>query len=242
MTFEARTRTHPPTPSLWTRLRDRRHTSHRGSVSFASGDPERLERRLTQSNCFCRDSAVGKLYHRKEVSFREISTTDSLHVTIGADGQVKSHIDRRSPLARHQPGGTCRYSPLRVAAHNVSGMAGDLVRLVLGRAAGLDDATSGGLGGDDEVMRSLASRDHSVVDTRCRPAPSLAGMERTYSVPGISCDHCKRAIEGELGLMAGVERVEVDVATKTVTVAGPVSDEDVRAAIDEAGYEAEATG
>ncbi|MDP8955018.1 MAG: cation transporter [Actinomycetota bacterium] len=67
-------------------------------------------------------------------------------------------------------------------------------------------------------------------------------MERTYSVPGISCDHCKRAIEGELGPMAGVERVEVDVATKTVTVAGPVSDEDVRAAIDEAGYEAETTG
>lgn len=59
----------------------------------------------------------------------------------------------------------------------------------------------------------------------------------TYSVPGISCDHCKRAIEGEVGQVEGVDRVEVDVAAKTVAVAGEASDAAVRAAIDEAGYE-----
>ena len=62
-------------------------------------------------------------------------------------------------------------------------------------------------------------------------------MERTYSVPGISCDHCKRAIEGEVGDVAGVDTVEVDVAARTVRVVGEVADADVRAAIDEAGYE-----
>ena len=245
MTSHEHTRTHDPTPSLWTRLRDRRHTSHPASASFASSDPGRLERRLEQSDCFCRDSAIGKLYHRKEVSFREISTTDSLHVTIDEEGQVKTHVDRRSPLARRQPGGRCRYSPLRIAAHNVSGMAGDVVRLVLGpRASGLDDdATSARLGGtDDEAMQIVAPHQHSAVEARCRPAPSLAGMERTYSVPGISCDHCKRSIEAELGPMDGVERVEVDVATRTVVVVGSISDDDVRSAIDEAGYEVEATG
>ena len=62
-------------------------------------------------------------------------------------------------------------------------------------------------------------------------------MERTYSVPGISCDHCKAAIEGEVSTVAGVERVEVDVPGRTVVVVGEAPDEAVRAAIDEAGYE-----
>jgi copper chaperone len=62
-------------------------------------------------------------------------------------------------------------------------------------------------------------------------------MERTYSVPGISCDHCKAAIEEEVGKVGDVDRVEVDVAGRTVVVAGGASDEAIRAAIDEAGYE-----
>lgn len=62
-------------------------------------------------------------------------------------------------------------------------------------------------------------------------------MERVYSVPGISCDHCKHAIEGEVGKVAGVDTVEVAVDAKTVRVVGDVDDAAVRAAIDEAGYE-----
>jgi copper chaperone CopZ len=59
---------------------------------------------------------------------------------------------------------------------------------------------------------------------------------RTYSVPGISCDHCKRAIEGEVATVAGVASVDVDVDAKLVTVAGG-DDETIRAAIVEAGYD-----
>jgi copper chaperone CopZ len=59
----------------------------------------------------------------------------------------------------------------------------------------------------------------------------------TYSVPGISCDHCKRAIEGEVGAVDGVEAVAVDVAARVVTVTGTATDAELRAAIDEAGYE-----
>ena len=61
----------------------------------------------------------------------------------------------------------------------------------------------------------------------------------TYSVPGKSCDHCKQAVKSELGNTAGVESVEVDLATKTVTVRGQgLDDAALRAAIEEAGYEA----
>ncbi len=65
---------------------------------------------------------------------------------------------------------------------------------------------------------------------------SIEQITRTYSVPGISCDHCKRAIEGEVGGVAGVASVEVDVEAKAVTVVGG-DDAAVRVAIDEAGYE-----
>jgi copper chaperone len=66
-------------------------------------------------------------------------------------------------------------------------------------------------------------------------------MERTYAVPGISCEHCKHAIEDEVGTVAGVDSVTVDVDAKTVTVVGEAVDEAVRAAIDEAGYEVAST-
>ena len=60
---------------------------------------------------------------------------------------------------------------------------------------------------------------------------------RTYSVPGISCGHCKSAIEGELAPLDGVESALVDIDAKTVTVVGEITEADVRAAVDEAGYE-----
>ena len=60
---------------------------------------------------------------------------------------------------------------------------------------------------------------------------------RTYAVPGVSCQHCVNAIEGEVGGVPGVTTVTVDLDTKTVTVGGDADDTAVRAAIDEAGYE-----
>jgi copper chaperone len=59
---------------------------------------------------------------------------------------------------------------------------------------------------------------------------------RIYSVPGISCDHCKHAIESEVGAVPGVSRVAVDVDAKSVTVEGG-EDVDIRTAIDTAGYD-----
>ena len=64
-------------------------------------------------------------------------------------------------------------------------------------------------------------------------------IEMTYSVPDISCDHCTRAITTELGHVSGVEVIDVDLAAKRVTVSGSdLDDAALRAAIEEAGYEA----
>jgi copper chaperone len=63
--------------------------------------------------------------------------------------------------------------------------------------------------------------------------------EQTYAIPAIHCEHCALSIREEVSEVPGVESVEVDLDAKTVTVAGrEVSDELVRAAIVEAGYEA----
>jgi copper chaperone len=60
----------------------------------------------------------------------------------------------------------------------------------------------------------------------------------TYSVPDISCDHCRAAIACEVTAVAGVDAVEVDLDAKTVTVTGdPLDGQAIVAAIDEAGYE-----
>ena len=63
----------------------------------------------------------------------------------------------------------------------------------------------------------------------------------TYTVPGMSCGHCKQAVTSELSDVAGVDSVDVDLDTKLVTVHGSdLDDVALRAAIDEAGYEAAA--
>jgi len=59
---------------------------------------------------------------------------------------------------------------------------------------------------------------------------------RTYSVPDISCDHCKRAIETEVSAVGDVVSVDVDVEAKLVVVTGG-DDPVIRAAIDDAGYD-----
>jgi copper chaperone CopZ len=64
--------------------------------------------------------------------------------------------------------------------------------------------------------------------------------EAVYRVHGMHCDHCRAAIEAEVGALLEVDSVDVDLETKIVTVRGRGLDDSVlRAAISEAGYEAE---
>jgi copper chaperone CopZ len=63
--------------------------------------------------------------------------------------------------------------------------------------------------------------------------------ELTYSVPGMHCGNCKAAVERELRLVGGVQDVDVDLDNKRVVVRGDgLDDRALRAAIEEAGYEA----
>jgi copper chaperone CopZ len=60
----------------------------------------------------------------------------------------------------------------------------------------------------------------------------------TFSVTGMTCAHCQRAVTEEIAGVVGVESVTVDLATGTVTVTAsqPVDRADIATAVDEAGY------
>jgi copper chaperone len=63
--------------------------------------------------------------------------------------------------------------------------------------------------------------------------------EKTLNVEGMSCGHCKAAVEDELNKLSGVEAARADVAKGTVEVAydeAKVTTEDLKGAIEEAGY------
>jgi copper chaperone CopZ len=62
----------------------------------------------------------------------------------------------------------------------------------------------------------------------------------TYMVSGMTCEHCVRAVTGELASLGGVSDVAVDLApggisAVTVTSEVPLSSDAVAAALDEAG-------
>jgi copper chaperone len=64
-------------------------------------------------------------------------------------------------------------------------------------------------------------------------------IEKTLNVEGMSCGHCKAAVEGELNKLPGVERAFADIEKGTVEVSydeGAVSTGDLEGAIEEAGY------
>ena len=61
----------------------------------------------------------------------------------------------------------------------------------------------------------------------------------TLDVEGMSCGHCKAAVEGELGKIAGVEHSDANFEKNTVEVrydADRVTTDDLREAVAEAGY------
>jgi copper chaperone len=62
--------------------------------------------------------------------------------------------------------------------------------------------------------------------------------ELVFTVPGMTCGHCEAAVKNEIGSVAGVTTVDVDLERKIVVVSGVELDRDaIVEAIDEAGYD-----
>jgi copper chaperone CopZ len=56
----------------------------------------------------------------------------------------------------------------------------------------------------------------------------------------MTCGHCEASVRGEVSKIAGVESVQVSAASGVLTVVSSreVGDEEILAAVDEAGYAA----
>jgi copper chaperone len=63
--------------------------------------------------------------------------------------------------------------------------------------------------------------------------------ETTYTVTGMTCGHCVASVTEEISEIDGVTGVAVDLPTGAVTVSSdrPIDEADVRAAVEEAGYQ-----
>ncbi|GAA1731757.1 cation transporter [Microbacterium paludicola] len=60
----------------------------------------------------------------------------------------------------------------------------------------------------------------------------------TYLVQGMTCGHCAQTVAAGIQSLDAVTAADVDLEAGTVAVesAGPIADEDVAAAVAEAGY------
>ena len=63
--------------------------------------------------------------------------------------------------------------------------------------------------------------------------------ESTYTVSGMTCEHCVASVTEEISELDGVTGVAVDLPTGAVKVTStkPLDNADVRAAVEEAGYQ-----
>ena len=65
-------------------------------------------------------------------------------------------------------------------------------------------------------------------------------MDRhTYTVSGMTCEHCVASVTEEISELPGVQGVDVDLPTGAVTVRSeqPLDEATVRGAVEEAGYQ-----
>ena len=64
-------------------------------------------------------------------------------------------------------------------------------------------------------------------------------MNKTMIIEGMMCGHCTGRVEKALSALGGVTEAKADLEGKcaTVTLAAPVSDQELKDAVTEAGYE-----
>ena len=87
-----------------------------------------LFQRLEATGRFHRDSRLGRIFHPGTTSYRELTATNSVHLSVTAENRVSVHVDRFSPLVV-RTGSRARYSICRALAHNVAVLGEVVCRL-----------------------------------------------------------------------------------------------------------------
>lgn len=74
----------------------------------------------------------------------------------------------------------------------------------------------------------------------------MSSTNSEYLVEGMTCSHCVMSVAEEISAVNGVEDVAIDLnpggqSRVTVATSAPISDDTIRAAVEEAGYTLAAT-
>ncbi|MCS5480107.1 cation transporter [Corynebacterium sp. YIM 101645] len=65
----------------------------------------------------------------------------------------------------------------------------------------------------------------------------MADITKNYQVEGMTCGHCEKSVQEEIGEIAGVADVNASAESGTVSVSGAgFTDEQIAEAVEEAGY------
>lgn len=62
-------------------------------------------------------------------------------------------------------------------------------------------------------------------------------MKKKLLIEGMSCGHCVKHVKEALSELEGVSSVDVDLASKSAVLEGEVSEEKIKFAVEDAGYE-----
>ncbi len=61
-------------------------------------------------------------------------------------------------------------------------------------------------------------------------------MTKQFKITGMKCDHCRMSVENAIKGVKGVTAASVDLKAAKAQVEGNFSDDDVVAAVEEAGF------
>ena len=81
------------------------------SIYFMSRGGERLIDALMATGRFCMAHGIGASQHPGQTTLREISASDSMHVSVGPGDRFDVHIDRYSPVTEHPGSSFCSNRP-----------------------------------------------------------------------------------------------------------------------------------
>ena len=88
------------------------------AVYFVGADVDAFPEKLINTGRFCRATGLGAALHPNGPTLREVSGSDSLHLSVEGTNQIEGHIDHYSPVPKH-PGRYCPNTPTPAALGHI---------------------------------------------------------------------------------------------------------------------------
>ena len=89
-----------------------------------------------------------------------------------------------------------------------------------------------------QPRRAAASNTNSNQQEKINPKEEIISMKKTMVIEGMSCGHCSARVEKALNALDGVTaKVDLEAKTASIETEGRASDEQMKAAVTDAGYD-----